>query len=150
MRNSLEFAHNNIVSLQKTNKDLQTAIQSLTDQMHTVKEESKLMKEVTLDLQTRSMHYNLIFTGILEKSSNNPEALIKDFMSTHLKLPPDTIQNITFHRVHHLGKHTDNGPRPIMAKFEHLKQKELVKSKGKEMKGTTFGLNDQYPREINE
>lgn len=147
--NSLEFAHN-ITSLQNTNQDLHTSFKSFTDQMQAVTKENKLMKETILDLQTRSMRDNLIFSGIQEKSPDNPESLIKNFMTTHLRLPPDTVQNITFHRVHRLGKQSDNRPRPIIAKFEHFQQKELVKSKGKELKGTTFRLNDQYPREINE
>merc|ERR1712035_8530 len=71
-------------------------------------------------------------------------------MGTHLKIPPDIAKDITFHRVHRLGTHTAKGPRPIIAKFEHFQHKLLIKSKGKELKGTTFGLNDQYPREINE
>lgn len=71
-------------------------------------------------------------------------------MTTHLKLSPDTVSDITFHQVHRIGKRTDKGPRPIVAKFGHFKQKELVKSKGKELKGTTFGMNNQFPREIND
>ena len=42
------------------------------------------------------------------------------------------------------------GPRPIIAKFEHYQQKELIKSRGRELKGTKFGLNYQFQREINE
>ena len=36
------------------------------------------------------MRDNLIFSGIPEKSPDNPESLIKDFITAHLKLPPDT------------------------------------------------------------
>ncbi|XP_065325883.1 NLR family CARD domain-containing protein 3-like [Pelmatolapia mariae] len=39
-------------------------------------------------------------------------------------------------------------PRPIVAKFGHFKQKEQVKSRGRELKGTDFSVNDQFPREI--
>ncbi len=150
IRDSLEFAHNNIISLQQTNHDLQTSVKALSEQMHIVTKENKLLKESILDIQTRSMRDNLVFSGIPEKTPDNPETEIKEFMITHLKLPPATVQNITFHRAHRLGKQRNNGPRPIVAKFEHFKQKELVKSKGRELKGTDFGLNDQYPREINE
>lgn len=37
-----------------------------------------------------------------------------------------------------------------MAKLEHNKHKELIKSKANELKGTSFGINDQFPRERNE
>lgn len=74
-------------------------------------------------------------------------------MHSSLKLPKETVNNITFHLVHRLGSNNNKNadtkrPRPIIAKFEHYKQKELVKSKDKELRGTTFGLNDQFPREI--
>ena len=71
-------------------------------------------------------------------------------MTTQLKLPTETVINITFHRVHRLGqKHTNTTrPRPIIVKFEHFKQKEQVQRQGRQLKGTDYGLNDQYPQEI--
>lgn len=38
--------------------------------------------------------------------------------------------------------------RPIVTKFEHFKQKELVQQQGRQLRGTDYGLNDQYPPEI--
>lgn len=110
------------------------------------------MKETILDLQCRSMRDKLIFNGIPEHTANNPENAIKNFMQSALKLPPDTVSQITFHSVHRIRKknNTKGRPRPIVAKFEHYKHKELVKSKGRELKGTDYGLNDQFPREIQE
>lgn len=64
-------------------------------------------------------------------------------------IPTETVSAISFHRVHRLGARGGTRPRPIVAKFEHFKQKELVKSKGRELKGTSFGMNDQFPKEIN-
>ena len=146
IRESLDFAHHHIVTLQQSNQELQTTVDSLSIQMQTITNENKLMKDNILDLQVRSMGDNLIFSGIPEQTPDNPKCLIKQFMETHLKIPAETVQNITFHRVHRLGKHSDRGPRPIIAKFEHFEQKELVKSKGRELKGKPFGLNDQFPR----
>lgn len=150
MRESLEFAHNQIGTLQQSNQELQTSITTLTQQMQKVSAENKQMKETILDIQTRSMRDNLIFSGIPEISPDNPELQIQNFMHSQLKLPADVVQNITFHRVHRLGKQQQDKTRPIIAKFEHYQQKELIKSKGKLLKDTHFGMNDQYPREINE
>lgn len=74
--------------------------------------------------------------------SNNPETVIKDFMKTQLKLPPDTVNQITVHHVHRLGSHSNKSPQPIIIKVEHYKHKELIKSRGKELRGTHYGLND--------
>lgn len=117
--------------------------------MDFVTKENKMMKETILDIQTRNMHDNLIFTVIPEQSPDNPETLVKDFMKNQLKIPPDTVNKITFHRVHRLGPRSNKTSRPIIAKLEHYKHKELIKRKGKELKGTNFGLYDQFPREIN-
>ena len=108
------------------------------------------MKETILDLQSRSMRDNLVFSGIPEAQAENPEQVVKDFISTQLKLPKDTVKNITFHRVHRIGppRKDNKHPRPIVAKFEHFKQKVQVQQQGKELKGTNFGINDQYPKEI--
>jgi hypothetical protein len=84
-------------------------------------------------------------------ASNNPEGAIREFMKSALKLPIETVNKVAFHRVHRLGARNDKtkGPRPIMAKFEHYQQKELIKSRGRELKGTIFGLNYQFPKEMN-
>ena len=97
------------------------------------------------------MRDNLIFSGIAEQPQEDPERTIKEFMLSALKLPTDTVNNITFHRVHRIGaKNNTKRPRPIVAKFEHYKHKELIKSRGRELRGTGYGLNDQFPREIQE
>lgn len=84
------------------------------------------------------MEDNLVFSGIPEQIQDNPGQAVKDFKLSSLKLPKETVSNKTFHRVHRLGANNNQNadtkcPRPIVAKFEHYKQKELVKSKGKEL-----------------
>lgn len=148
---SLEFAHAQIETLQKSNRELSSTVRTLTNQMSTITAENKQLKETLLDLQTRSMRDNLIFTGLQETAAENTENVIKDFMKTQLKILPDTVSNITFHRVHRFGKTSANNKhRPIVAKFEHFQHKLLIQKSGKELKGTHFGINEQYPKEINE
>ncbi|XP_056099695.1 uncharacterized protein LOC130078197 [Rhinichthys klamathensis goyatoka] len=108
------------------------------------------MQETILDIQSRSMRDNLIFSGIPESSTEDPEKSVKDFLINQLKLSPETVEHITFHRVHRLGQKHINSTRsrPIIAKFEHFKQKVLVQRQGRQLKGTHYGLNDQYPQEI--
>lgn len=153
LKSSLEFSQSQIASLQKENNEMHTKISDLTTTINSIKTENKLLKESILDIQCRSMRDNLVFSGLPEQTQDNPEQAIKDFMHSTLKIPKETVNNITFQRVHRLGSNNNKNfdtkrPRPIVAKFEHYKQKELVKSKGKELRGTTFGLNDQFPRVI--
>lgn len=71
--------------------------------METIKNENKLMKETSLDLQSRSIRDNLVFSGITDQPQEDLEHTIKEFMQSMLKLPHDTVNNITFHRVHRIG-----------------------------------------------
>ncbi|KAL7395660.1 hypothetical protein ABVT39_020983 [Epinephelus coioides] len=52
------------------------------------------------DLKSRSMRDNLIISGILESTPDNPEVQVKKFMVTALKIPTETVNNS---RVHRLG-----------------------------------------------
>ena len=114
-----------MVTLQQTNQDLQT----LDEQIHAISKENKTLKETMLDLQTRSMRDNLIFSGISEQTPDNPENLKKNFMKTQLKIPPDTVQNITFHRVHRLGKPSTKGPWPNTSNKKNWSEAEEGNSK---------------------
>ncbi|XP_037399505.1 uncharacterized protein LOC119264775 [Pygocentrus nattereri] len=150
LRESMEFSQQQVESLAAENAVLRESVKSLTEGMTRLSEENKKIKETVLDLQSRSMRDNLIFAGIPEKADEDPVSTVKSFIQTHLKLPEDTVKNIGFHRVHRLGgKRPDaRRPRPIVAKFEHFQHKELLKSRGRELRGTDFSLNDQFPKEI--
>ncbi|XP_061762391.1 aldo-keto reductase family 1 member A1-A isoform X2 [Nerophis ophidion] len=128
IRESLEFGQQQVVSLAKENAALRESVKSLTNGVVNLTRENRCMKETMLDLQAKSTRDNLVFAGIPEKTEEDPEGTIKSFMEHQLKLPTDTINNITFHRVHRLGakKPENKRPRPIVAKFDHYKQKEQV------------------------
>lgn len=150
LKESLVFTQHEVTFLKSQNAILRNAFETTTGTLESIKKENKIIKESMLDIQSRSMRDNLIFSGIEESAADNPEALVKSFMTTSLKLSKETVDSIAFARIHRLGKPRGNGPRPIIAKFERYHQKVLVKSKGRELKGTRFGMNDQFPREINE
>lgn len=150
MRESLEFSQQQVISLAAENKTLRESVKSLTEGLNQLSKDNKYLKGTVLDLQARSMRDNLVFSGIPEQAEEDPEKTVVEFITKHLKLPTETVKNITFQRVHRLGgKKSDSGrPRPIVAKFDHFKQKMLVKSRGRELRGTHFGVNDQFPKEI--
>lgn len=156
LRHSLEYSQQQVDSLTEENKSFKSSVDTLTaklsivtTQLSSVTAENKAMQEIILDLQSRSMRDNLIFSSIPESSAEDPEKTVKDFMINQLKLTPETVEHITFHSVHRLGqKLNSTRPRPIIAKFEHFKQKVLVQRQGRQLKGTHYGLNDQFPQEI--
>ena len=150
LRKSLEFSQAQITDLRKENDTLKGTVLSLQNGLLAVQKETRLHKETLLDIQCRAMRENIIFSGLNEEENDKPELVLREFMCQKLKLPVETVQNIAFVRVHRLGGKGPNRPRPIIARFEHFKQKEMVKSQGKFLKGTNLWMNDQFPSEINE
>jgi hypothetical protein len=93
---------------------------------------------------------NLIFSGTPENDNRGCEDTVRDFMSTQLKLPTDVVHNVTFSRVHRIGKASGNRPQAIIAWFDEFNQKEMMKSRGRVLRNIDFGMNDHFPTEINE
>ena len=129
---------------------LQASYNSLQSQQ--INTESKV-----IDLQCRSMCENLIFSGINEhiieakngKMYENSEQVLRNFLRDEM----DIVQPIQFDRVHRLGapRNSETEPRPIIAKFERYKDKEYVKMQApNKLKGKRFGVNEQYPKEVEE
>ena len=140
IQTSLNFAYEKIDRLESENKSLKVTVDLLTKKTDTITKENKKINEAVLDIQSRSMRDNLIFSGIPENpTSDHPEALLKDFLISKLKLPPDTVDNITFHRVHRLGSPKNKRPRPIIAKLEHNNIKISSKVKEESSKVLTTG-----------
>ncbi|KAJ8408800.1 hypothetical protein AAFF_G00246180 [Aldrovandia affinis] len=96
------------------------------------------------------MRDNLIFKGIPEKKDENPEAVIRNFMQKEMKMTSEQVNKISVARAHRMGRKNEqnNYPRVIVAKFDFFKQKEEIKLKSKELKGSKFYLSDQFPKEI--
>ncbi|CAB1312304.1 unnamed protein product, partial [Coregonus sp. 'balchen'] len=99
LRGSLEFSQSENLTLLGENKALTAKVKTLDSNMDCLLSENRVMRESLLDIQTRSMHF--------------------DLGATRPKVPDLSLQN-------------------------------LIKSRGRELKGSKFGLNDQFPREINE
>ncbi|XP_078797787.1 uncharacterized protein LOC144989360 [Oryzias latipes] len=150
LRESLEFSQQQVRELAAENQALRESVKTLSSDTACLSEENRSIKESLLDLQSRSMRDNLVIAGVPEEAGEDPEATVKRFMEAHLKLPKEEVQKIAFRRVHRLGGRRSNNQRrrPIVAKFDNYKQKEMVKGRGRELRGTHFSVNDQFPVEI--
>lgn len=129
-------------------KNLLVENTSVREELSKVKNEMESLTRRHIDLQSRSMRDNLIFTGIDEVEEEDTEKQLTDFTVKELKIETD----IEFHRVHRIGKIKGTKPRPIVAKFAKYKQRELVrKSAPVILRGNRkYGINKQYPKEIND
>lgn len=92
LKASLEFTHQQIEDLQRDNNELRSTLTAVTSEVDTLKKENTTLRETVLDIQSRSMRDNLIFSGIPESTPDNPETLVKNFMVSALKIPAETVK----------------------------------------------------------
>ena len=61
----------------------------------------------------------------------------------------DADNEIEIERAHRLGRKRDDGkPRPIVAKFLRYQDKEFIRKKAYLLKGTKFGIAEQFPKRL--
>ena len=84
-------------------------------------------------------------------------SIIRNFLSDKLKLDPTPIH---IQRAHRLGKPVpqnrrwakvtagQRGPRPIIVCFRDYNDVELIMSNANKLRGTSYGINRDYPRKI--
>ncbi|XP_041379819.1 uncharacterized protein LOC121392812 [Gigantopelta aegis] len=135
LKETEKIANDDIVHLSKTAYQTQDKNQRLYDDI--------------LYLQTRSMRFNLLFSGLPDQGQNeNTEEVVKTFIKKELEITEDTPIQVT----HRLGpyRQSQSRPRTIVAHFQQLKDKDKIKMAAKTLAGKPFGINDQYPREIAE
>lgn len=129
---------------------LQRATEDLYDvkyQIEDMEKENKILRNKVIDMQERSMRDNLIFTGINEDNQQNfedTEKLVQDLIKNKL----DIQEEIEIERIHRFGRRFGDRPRPIVVRFSRYKQRELIRKKARELKGTGYGIHEQYPHEI--
>ena len=117
-----------------------------TTELH--RNQLEIQKSV-IDLKSRSMRDNLVFSGIPESRGEVCEDTLRDFLKNKLKI----LDEIPFERVHRVGKPNEFNTRPrnIDAKFSFFKDRELVRKRAPlKLKGSNIWVNEQFPQEVEE
>ena len=136
--------------LDKENTSICTHIHSLQEEIKSFRLEREEMKETILDLRCRSMKNNLIFTGLVETRREDTEAKLREFLRCELGID----YHIEIGNVHRFGSHQkrESQPvrknRPIVARFIYNRDLQYVLESAKYLKGRPFGINQQFPAEI--
>ena len=107
-----------------------------------------------LDARCRSMKYNLLFHGVAEADEGvveDSEAVLTDFIKTNLSIE-ESLRWLTCTGLARGTTHTESrvDRGPIIGKFLHYKDLTNVKRSAKLLKGTNYGISEQYPPEIEE
>lgn len=103
------------------------------------------MKEAVLNVETRSMRNNLVFYNIPEEEQEDCEDKLTNCIRHEMKIE---VVSSDFARVHRMGAKRGGSIRPIVARFQSFKKKEVVRKAAPVLKGKRFGVSEQYPREI--
>ena len=111
----------------------------------TLKQDIITLQEAVIDNKCRSMRNNLLLHGVAEQKEEKCEDIIRQFAQQKLAINADTIE---IERCHRIGKYQPGKCRPIVTRFLRFKDKETIKKASYKLKGTKFGLGDQFPKEI--
>ena len=122
--NEFEETKKKLTSASAEIKKLSTRCTDFEETVSKLETQNIILEEKSNDLESRSMRENLLFHGFDESNGEECEQVIKDFIANKLEI--DTI--ITLDRTHRLGRPKTTGPRPIVAKFNEYKQRELVRT----------------------
>ena len=74
------------------------------------------------------------------------ENVVKRFMTEKMQIV--NADSLEIARAHRFGKLRKDKTRPIVVRFEKFKEKQLVTKNEKNLVGTKYGRNDQYPKKI--
>ncbi|XP_034016022.1 zinc finger protein 3-like isoform X2 [Thalassophryne amazonica] len=130
LRESLE-------SVSKHSKSLQDSVSAINNKL----------TENILELQARGVRDSFVFSGLKERTIEDPEKTLKEFIIEESELPTDNVDKITFNCVDRLGTGIlqDTHPPNSEPKFQHYEENVLVQS---HLKGAGFGQDSQFPPEI--
>jgi hypothetical protein len=124
------------------------ALKTICVEIDNMSKEREDLKESVTDLRCRSMQYNLVFTGLCGESyDEDTEAKLRDFIFCELDIGGDR-DHIEFSNVHRFGRFISGRSRPIVAKFVLHRDLQRVKESAYKLKGKPFGINEQFPAEI--
>lgn len=150
----LEGIEKSITFMSSEFDDFKTNISKLQNEMESLKNENRQLKEeiynntdAILDSKCRSMRDNLLIHGIDENKNEECEETVRNFLETKLGIDTKCVE---IERSHRIGKYQKEKKRPIVTKFLRFKDKENIKRCSYKLKGTAFGVSDQFPKEINE
>lgn len=148
IENSKTFDASILVEIQNKQKELDRLMSKIQNQETEQRIIENELKSEISDLKCRSMRDNLMFYKLPEERDENCEEKIQQFIKEKLKI--DDGEPIRLHRAHRVGQYDSRKCRPIVAKFVFYQDRERVRKSAKELRGTNFGISEQFPKQVME
>ena len=104
---SLNFAHDSVEELKKELAMQNLVIKELKEDVKSLTNQAKEEKERAVNLESHSRRNNRNFFNIPEQkdeSFEKSEKVLRRFMEVELKLSKKDVNDISFERVHRIGK----------------------------------------------
>ena len=127
-------------------KNMQISQEDISKNLRETQDENDRLHNELLYLQVRSMRFNLLFYGVVDRGpAENTEQVLNTFLEQELN-----ITNAPIQVTHRLGPYRESQTRPrtIVAHFVNIGDKERIKKAAKMLAGKPYSLNDQFPQEI--
>ena len=148
IQNSLTFAHNEITELKgKIEKVdvIEKTVENQGNDIQALRRENQQLKEDLVNHEYQNRRDNLQFMGYQENKGENAEALILETLSK----AAINVGNRTIVRAHRLGKYEAYRTRPILVKFSHWKDRDLVWHMKDEINQQShIRIFEDWPKEI--
>ena len=141
----------NMVSEKAESTDFNLGI--VTSRVHNLEIRNKQLSDELVYMQSQSMRYNIVFGNLDEVPTGEPEnteSLGCDFLVVKMKIATDLVRQTKFERVHRMGERRPGKIRPIVAKFNLSKEREMVRKAGSSLKGTRYFIHEQFPKEVSD
>ena len=148
IESSRDFDTEAVENLNKKQKEIDSMMTKMKKMEQSAQEND--LKAKILDMQCRSMRDNLIFYRIPEERNETDEDCVEKVLTLiQQQLEIQNAKNeIKLHRAHRIGRYNPSKVRPIVAKFAFYPDREKVRRNANKLKDTSYGISQQFPREI--
>jgi predicted nucleic acid-binding Zn-ribbon protein len=133
--------------------DMETSL--LSSRVVALEKQREELRDDLTYIKSQSMRNNLVFTNVAEDNSSGNETYeatekkLRQHLQDALKISKETAESIRFERVHRTpGQPIVGKVRNIVAKFTYFQDRERVRREWKHLKGTSFHMFEQFPKEV--
>lgn len=145
-----ESAKADMNSAQDELKKLKKKCDTLEANTNYLKQEKDFIESKLDDMEAKSMRGNLLFYGLPEQNTESCIHTIKDLCKNVLEIP--NSQDHVIERAQRVGRQTAGKPRPILATYHYLSEREAVRlksfDKAEDLKKAGYGIGIQLPRSV--
>ncbi|KAK3739167.1 hypothetical protein QZH41_007996 [Actinostola sp. cb2023] len=153
LEHTLVFAQGEIEELQNNIKNMADTMDIMQKDVEQLSSDLARENSRSIKLEGHSRRNNLRFYNIPEtpnETYQDAENTLRSFIDKELQGGPIMACKISLERVHRVGPEVNllTKPRALIAKFTFFKEKEQVRKMASHLKGSKFGLSEDFVHEV--